>query len=231
VELRTFASAAAHDLTEPLRTVRGFADLLAMRYGEVLDERGRDFLEYIRSGAERMQALIDHLLVYARAGTTTRALTDVDSGRAVRRVLAGLNAAIRERGAVVEVDTKALPVVRADAAGLELVLQNLIGNALKFSADEPPRVRISARPDPEGWRFEVVDEGIGIPEDALSDAFNPFRRVHGRDDIAGSGLGLAICQRIVDSFGGTIGATSEVGVGSTFHFTVPAGSDGAQAGS
>jgi PAS domain S-box-containing protein len=221
-ELRTFSSAAAHDLAEPLRTVRGFADILALRHADQLDERGLEFLGYVRSGAERMQRLIDHLLAYARAGTRDRALGPVDAGRAVRRVLTGLDAAIRERGAEVEADTEAMPTVRADAAGLELVLQNLLANALKFTSDRAPRVRIAVRPDPAGWRFEVADNGIGIPPELQASAFDPFRRVHAGDEIKGSGLGLAICSRIVEGFGGTIGVESEPGAGSTFHFTVPA---------
>jgi PAS domain S-box-containing protein len=221
-QLRTFASAAAHDLAEPLRTVHGFADLLASRYGDRLDDRGRDFLEHVQSGSERMEALIEHLLVYVRAGAPRWRAGDVDSGRAVRRVLRSLDAAIRERGAAVEADTSTFPVIHGDQAAFELVVQNLVSNALKFSGDDPPRVGITVAPDAAGWRFAVADEGIGIPPEVQERAFDPFRRVHGRDDVRGSGLGLAICRRIVESFGGTIEVESAEGEGSTFSFTVPA---------
>ena len=220
-QLRTFASAAAHDLAEPLRTVRGFADLLATRYGDRLDDRGRGFLEHVQSGSERMQALIDHLLVYVRAGAPRWRNDDMDSGRAVRRVLSALDVAIQERAATVEADTRSFPMVHADQAGFELVVQNLLSNALKFSGEVPPHVRIAAAPDPTGWRFSVSDDGIGIPPDLQERAFDAFRRVHGRDDLRGTGLGLAICRRIVESFGGTIGVESAEGEGSTFSFTVP----------
>src|SRR3954454_5336551 len=113
-QLRTFASAAAHDLAEPLRTVHGFADLLASRYGDRLDDRGREFLEHVQSGSERMQTLIDHLLVYVRAGAPRWRYTDVSSGRAVRRVLSALDAAIEERAAVIDADTDAFPAIHAD---------------------------------------------------------------------------------------------------------------------
>jgi PAS domain S-box-containing protein len=220
-ELRTFASAAAHDLAEPLRTVRGFADLLASRYSDALDDRGREFLEHVQTGSERMQTLIEHLLIYVRAGTPRWKYSDVRSGRAVRRVLSALDAAIEERAAVIEADIEAFPTIHADQAGFELVVQNLVSNALKFSGDKPPHVRITATPDPAGWRFSVIDEGIGIPADLQARAFDPFRRVHGRDDVRGTGLGLAICRRIVESFGGAMAVESVEGEGSTFSFTVP----------
>jgi PAS domain S-box-containing protein len=220
-DLQHFAWAASHDLAEPLRVVTGYLELLASRYRGTLDAQADQFIEYTLVAVERMQALISGLLAYSRVGTGDPIRDDVYTGELVRDVLAGLGRSIEDAGATVEVDE--LPAVRADPTQLGRVFQNLISNAVKFAARDDPSVRVAAAPDDQGWRFSVVDNGIGIPEGDRERIFGMFERLHSRDRYAGSGLGLAICQRIVERHGGQIWVEDAPGGGSAFQFTLPAG--------
>jgi PAS domain S-box-containing protein len=217
--LERFAYAASHDLSEPLRMVRGFVSLLETRYQGQLDSDADEFIRYIVDGVERMQALIRDLLAYSRVGRAELQVVAVDMGELVKRAIEALTKALEETGGHVGVG--ALPTVQADATQLVQVVQNLVGNALKFTGAEPPVVRVSAERDDEAWRFAVADNGIGIEPEYAERVFEVFQRLHGPDDYPGTGIGLALCRIIVERHGGRIWVESAPGAGSTFLFTIP----------
>jgi len=218
-ELEHFAYIASHDLQEPLRMVASYMQLLAQRYRGQLDQKADEFIDFAVDGAKRMQALIDDLLEYSRVGTHGQPPAPTDARAALEQALANLAAAIAESGATIDVG--ALPTVTADRIQLVQVFQNLIGNAIKFRGQEPPRVRIEAERRDDAWLFSVRDNGIGIAPEQQPRLFKVFQRLHTRRKYPGTGIGLAICKRIVERHGGTISVESEPGKGSTFSFTIP----------
>jgi PAS domain S-box-containing protein len=219
-ELERFAYVSSHDLQEPLRTVASFAQLLGSRYRGKLDADADEFIQFIVDGANRMQTLINDLLAYSRVGTQGKPFAPVEFERVFHDVMEDLDLAIEESGAVVTRDP--LPAVRGDGVQLRQLLQNLVGNAIKFrQPGEPPRVHVGAARDGAGWQFSVRDNGIGIDPQYFERVFIIFQRLHGRDDYPGTGIGLAVCKKIVERHGGRIWVESEPGRGSTFHFTLP----------
>ena len=217
-DLQQFAYAASHDLSEPLRMVSSYVTLLARRYTEQLDQNAHDFIGFAVEGVERMQALIDGLLLYSRAGAGEYARTSVDCNTVVSEVLSAIEASIDESGA--EITVQPLPVIEADRTQLSQLFQNLISNAIKF-AEGTPRVSVSAEREGESWHFQVADNGIGIDPAHADRIFAVFQRLHSRENYAGSGIGLAICKRIVERQGGHIWVEARAEGGSTFHFTIP----------
>ncbi|MBI3725031.1 GHKL domain-containing protein, partial [bacterium] len=220
-----FAYVASHDLKEPLRMIASYTQLLTRRYKGKLDAQADEFIEFIVDGADRMSALIEDLLAYARVGNVWQPQA-VDLNEAFERAVANLNASIGEaHGSVTRGD---LPVVDGDVSQLLQVLQNLIGNAIKFcSKDRAPRVHVSAQPRDGAWLVAVADNGIGIDMEHAERVFVIFQRLHGRDDYPGTGIGLAIVKKIVERHGGRIWLESKVGEGTTFFFTIPR-ADGAR---
>jgi len=220
-DLQTFAYAASHDLTEPLRTVSGFLTLLQRRHGDRLGADAQELVDFAVAGADRMQDLIDDLLRLSRAGSSELADEPVALDAVAERVLTALGGRIRETGAEVRVEP--LPVVRGDARGLEQVLQNLVANALKFVAPgATAHVRVFAEPRAEdgrpGWVVSVQDDGIGIDPAQAERVFKMFQRLHTREAYAGTGMGLAICARVVERLGGRIWLEPAPGGGSRFAF-------------
>ncbi len=224
-ELQQFAYVASHDLQEPLRTITSYTQLLRRRYQGRLDEDADLFIGYAVEGAARMQTLIRDLLTYSRVGARPQALVPTALGTVVAGACANLRAAIDERGATVTYDS--LPTVDADPGGLGQLLQNLIGNALKFCPpDRAPHIAIMAhRQDGQDrlWAISVRDNGIGLDPAYAERVFVIFQRLHTREEYAGTGIGLAICKRIVERHGGRIWVESRPGEGATFTFTIPAG--------
>lgn len=218
-ELEQFAYVASHDLQEPLRTVASYVQLLSRRYKGRLDADADDFIDFATEGALRMQRLIEDLLVYSRVGTRGSVFAEVESEEVFRSAIRALAEAVRESGA--EVTHDPLPRVHGDAGQLAQLLQNLVGNALKFRGESPPRVHVSARRDDGGWRFSVTDQGIGIAPEHFERIFRVFQRLHGRAEFPGTGIGLAVCKKIVERHGGRIGVESAPGRGATFWFTLP----------
>jgi len=217
-ELEQFAYAASHDLSEPLRVIAGFVELLGERYGERLDEEARRFIDFTIGGVERMQAVIDDLLAYSRAGRVELALCAVDVGALIREVADSLFAIITESAATLE--TGELPVITAEPTLLRQVFQNLIGNAIKFCEQGPPRVSVTSQREGAAWRFDVIDNGPGIDPAHAEQVFMMFRRLHGRE-VPGTGIGLAIVKRIVERHGGRIRCEPAPGGGTRFSFTIP----------
>ncbi|NTX64983.1 PAS domain-containing protein [Myxococcus sp. CA051A] len=218
-ELQQFAYVASHDLQEPLRMVASYTQLLARRYQGKLDADADTFIHYAVDGVTRMQQLIQDLLAYSRVGTQGREPRPVDANQALARAKANLRVALQESGA----DFRAgpLPTVLADETQLAQLFQNLIGNALKFHGDAPPRVEVTAEARGAEVRFSVRDWGIGIDAQDFERIFVIFQRLHGKEAFAGTGIGLAICKKIVERLGGRIGVESRPGEGSTFWFTLP----------
>ncbi len=218
-DLQQFAYVASHDLQEPLRMVASFTQLLQQRYADQLDEAANEFIGFAVDGANRMQHMINDLLVYSRVNTRGADFEPVDMNRILAQVLANLQLAIHEHDAIVT--HRPLPAISADATQMEQLLQNLVSNAIKFRGDAPPRVAISAQRKRGEWVFAVQDNGIGISPEYSDRIFLFFQRLHSRDRYAGSGIGLPVCKRIVERHGGRIWVESTPGSGSTFYFSIP----------
>jgi PAS domain S-box-containing protein len=219
-ELQQFAYVASHDLQEPLRMVASYTQLLAKRYKGRLDSDADEFIAYAVDGSNRMQGLIQDLLVYSRAGTNGKVLHEISSENALKEALANLRATIQESGAVVTHDS--LPAITTDDTQLAQVFQNLVGNAIKYRSAEVPRVHVSAtKYGGKEWVFSVRDNGLGIDPQYFERIFILFQRLHGRKDFKGTGIGLAICKKILERLGGRIWVESQAKKGSTFYFALP----------
>ena len=218
-ELETFAYVTSHDLQAPLRSISGFSQLLVRRHRERLDGEALEFLQYIEQGTHQMQALIQDLLALSRVGRAEPIFEEQPLAATVERALAPLREAIERSGATIEY--AGLPAITADHALLAQLLQNLVGNALKFRRPEVrPAIRIEARQDGEDWLLSIADNGIGIAQEQLQNIFIVFRRLHGAGEYEGGGMGLAICRKIAALHGGAIWATSGA-EGSQFHLRLP----------
>ncbi|MBL7258136.1 sensor histidine kinase [Paractinoplanes lichenicola] len=217
-ELVGFAGVVAHDLRSPLARIMGYADFLQEEAYDRLDDMQRDFLARLRKGANHMRVLIDDLLDYATAENRTMANVPVDLHRLAEEIT-------RERSGdrTADVVVGELPTIYGDPTLLRQVLDNLIGNAIKYTpADREPRIRIGCRAVSEGrWRCEVSDNGIGIPEQDRGAVFDAFTRVGGSENFPGTGLGLAIVHRIIERHDGRVGVDENPEGGSVFWFTVP----------
>lgn len=217
-ELERFAYICSHDLQEPLRMISSFTQRLEKHLGSTLDEKGVHYMKYITDGASQAHRLINDVLNYARVNHENELLTNVESEVILTSVLRDFNERIEETGAVIVHDP--LPVLYMQTTHLRQILQNLIGNALKFSK-ETPQIYISAVREDSFWRFSLRDNGIGIAPEHMSKIFAIFQRLHSRERYPGTGIGLALCKKVVQRYGGRIWAESELGKGSTFFFTLP----------
>jgi len=219
--LRAFASVASHDLQEPLRKILAFGERLSAAAGPVLDGDARGYLDRMTDAAARMRNLITDLLAYAQVTTRAQPFVRVDLGALAREVIADLETSIAEAGGRVEVGD--LPTIDADPLQMRQLLQNLLGNALKYRRpDQPLVVRVQSQPlDARQCALTVSDNGIGFDDQYAERIFGMFERLHNRKDYEGSGIGLAICRSIAEHHGGTITAISTPGQGSTFTVSLP----------
>ena len=217
-ELEMFAYVASHDLQEPLRMISSYVQLLAKRYKGQLDSDADEFIHFAVDGASRMRTLINDLLSYSRVTTHGSPFEVTDTNALMAQVLQGLQVAIKEKGATVSYDR--LPAVMADPSQLGRLLQNLVGNAVKFGGDRSPEVHVGAGERDGEWAFSVRDNGIGIEPRFHQRIFDIFQRLHGKE-YTGTGIGLSVCKKIVERHGGRIWLESESGRGTTFHFTLP----------
>jgi len=218
-DLQQFAYIASHDLQSPLRNIQGFAQLLARRYKNKLDDNANEYIGYISDGVEDMQMLIHDLLEFSKVDSGGKTFTSVDMSKCVNKTIFNLKAAIDEKNAEITHD-ETLPLVYGDSIQLTSLFQNLIGNAIKFS-QEQPKVRISSKIEGNRAVFAIRDNGIGMDKKDIDKIFAVFHRLHGKSKYPGTGIGLAICKKIVERHGGRIWVESEPGKGSTFYFTLP----------
>lgn len=200
--------------------VSSFTQLLSKRYAGRLDSDADEFIAFAVDGCNRMQGLIQDLLAYSRAGVSARAPTKISSEQSLQEALANLGAVIEQSGAVVTHER--LPEITTNARQLTQLLQNLVGNAVKYRGTANPRIHVAVKNnDGEEWIFSVSDNGLGIDSQYFEKVFVLFQRLHGRNEFDGTGIGLAICKKIVDRQGGRIWVESQVGKGSTFYFALP----------
>jgi signal transduction histidine kinase len=220
VELGQFAYVASHDLQEPLRMVSSYVQLLANRYKGKLDEDADQFIGFAVDGARRMQVLIQDLLAYSSISTKSKPFEKIDCSVILANVLENLSPASREAEATVTYES--LPMVMGDYVQITQLFQNLVANAIKYRGKDKPKIHIGAHLEAGEWHVTVRDNGIGIDKQFFDRIFVIFQRLHTAEQHPGTGIGLAVCRKIVERHGGRIGVESELGKGSTFHFTLPA---------
>jgi signal transduction histidine kinase len=219
-ELEQFAYVASHDLKEPLRMVASYVQLLERHYRDKLEGDGLEFINFAVDGVHRMEALIADLLEYSRVGRKGSPPAVFDSAEAVAETLLNLQISLEECGATIAVGP--LPTLRGEVSQFKRLMQNLIGNAIKYRAPGcKSEIKVNAEPQGNFWKFSVADNGIGIESQFFNRIFKVFQRLHGRGQYDGTGIGLAVCKKIVECHGGEIWVESELGKGSTFFFTVP----------
>ncbi len=218
--LKEFAYVASHDLQEPLRMISNFVQLLQKRYKNKLDEEADEFIQYAVSGAERMKALINDLLMYSRVDTQGKPFKETSMQQVLDCTLVDLQQTIEEVGAKISFDS--LPPVYGDATQLGQVWQNLIVNALRYrDPTKPVEIQVGVSSDDGYWKFFIKDNGIGIDPQFHEKVFKIFQRLHSYQDHEGTGIGLAVCKRIIEHHGGKIWIESELNKGAIFHFTLP----------
>ena len=218
---------ASHDLQEPLRKIRAFGDRLQQSYANLLGEQGADYIRRMQNASARMSKLIDDLLSFSRITTKAKPFLPVSLNKVVEEVIEDLEVAIQESGAVIKVGN--LPELDADLFQMKQLFQNLLANAIKFrKPDVHPMISITTADGPDMQSTSgadvvtilIKDNGIGFDEVFLDRIFLPFQRLHGKSEYSGTGIGLAVCRRVAERHGGSLTATSKVGVGSTFIITL-----------
>ncbi|MBA2498140.1 MAG: PAS domain-containing protein [Chitinophagaceae bacterium] len=219
-ELEQFAYVASHDLQEPLRMVTSFLALLEKKYGAVLDDKGKKYIDFAVDGAKRMRQIILDLLDYSRAGRSMDDMGNTDLSEVIQEIEILFRKDIEEKKA--EITFKELPVRFGYSSPLRQIFRNLIGNALKYSRDDTPaRIIITSKELTHHWQFSIADNGIGIDKEYFERIFVVFQRLHNKDEYSGTGIGLAVCKKIIENLGGKIWLESEMNKGSAFYFTIP----------
>jgi len=219
VDLEQFAYVASHDLQEPLRMVSSFTQLLQKRYERELDSDADEFIHFIVEGAQRMQQLINDLLVYSRVDRSGRTFVNISGEAILKQTLDNLQLLIGKSDCQITHDP--LPTLYCDSSQILVLFQNLLSNAIKYCGDDAPHIHITCHHCFSAHRISVRDNGIGIAPEYHERIFKIFQRLHPRDEYSGTGIGLSLCKRIVERHGGIMWVESEVGKGATFHFSIP----------
>lgn len=219
MELERFAYVASHDLQEPLRMVSSFLQLLEKQYKEKLDDKAREYINFAVGGAERMKRLILDLLSYSRVGTVNEPFQPIDMNNLVKNVVQVFESRFEKEQITLRIGQ--MPTIQGNAIQLQQLLQNLIGNAIKYKSDIPPVVEIGCKEEENRFVFFVKDNGIGIDQRYFEKIFVVFQRLHPVNHYSGTGIGLAICKKIVERHHGEIWVNSEEGKGSIFYFSMP----------
>lgn len=218
-ELEQFAYVASHDLQEPLRMVISFLSMLEKKYGNSIDDKGKEYIGFAIDGAQRMRQIILDLLEYSKVGRTEDNKEELDLNKLVDEIKILLRKKIEEKQSIFIIDE--LPKIYAYRSAIRQVFQNLISNALKYSNNEiPVQIHITVKELEQHWQFAVIDNGIGIEKENFDKIFIIFQRLHSKGEYQGTGLGLAIIKKIIEMQGGKIWVESEEGKGSTFYFTI-----------
>ncbi len=220
LQLENFTYFASHDLREPLRTITSFTQLIQKKHVQHLDSTALEYLGYIVKGVQRMNNLVEGLLTFSRVESNSQNMNDIDTLQLLTELKNDLLKSIKDNDA--EISFKNLPeTLHANKLTINLLFQNLISNALKFSAaDRPSVITIEANEIPKFWQFAVSDNGIGIEEEYFDKVFVLFQKLHSHQKYSGTGIGLALCKKIVAQHKGEIWVTSKKGEGTTFHFTI-----------
>jgi len=219
-ELERFAYVASHDLQEPLRMINGFMQLLQKKYEPQLDDNGKQYIHFAIDGANKMKTLIHDLLQYSRAGAGPQQLEAVDMNEVMGDIKMILKSKIEETNATIHIEN--LPVINAGIVSINQLMQNLIGNALKYQeAGNLPIVSVSCKQGNGEWVFTVADNGIGIAEGFEEKIFEVFSRLHTKQEYSGTGIGLSICKKIVEKYGGEIWVEAQPAKGTAFKFNIP----------
>ncbi len=219
-ELERFAYICSHDMQEPVRMMNSYGSLLRQNAGGRLDDKGEQYLGFIISNAQRMKKMIQDILTFSRIGREDIKIEQVDCNAIMREVLAEFETIIKEKSARMRCDS--LPTLQTSSTLMRVLLQNLLGNALKFQdGSKPPEIAIEAEQQDSFWRFTVSDNGIGIDPAFHHKIFSIFQRLHRKEDYPGTGIGLSTCKKFVELCGGTIGFESSPGQGTMFFFTLP----------
>lgn len=219
-QLEQFAFIASHDLQEPLRMISSFLDQLKRRYGDALDKKGHQYIHFATDGANRMKQIILDLLEYSRAGKLSESMEEVDMNELLEDYLVLRRKLISEKS--VKIKSQQLPKLTTFKVPLTQTMHSLIDNAIKYSNDgQPVHIELFAEESDDFWRISVKDNGIGIDPKFFEKIFTIFQRLHNREQYEGTGIGLSIAKKNVESCGGKIWLESILGMGSTFHFTIP----------
>jgi PAS domain S-box-containing protein len=218
-ELEQFAYVASHDLQEPLRMITGFLTQLEKKYGDIVDDKGKQYIHFAVDGAKRMRQIILDLLEFSRVGKSEDKLEEIDFGELIDEITALYHKQIEEQQATINIAP--LPTLQGYKVQIRQVFQNLISNALKYQhAGTAPLVSISCKEFKNHWQFIVKDNGIGINPEYFDKIFIIFQRLHNKDEYSGTGMGLAVTRKIIENMGGKIWVESEEGKGCSFYFTV-----------
>lgn len=219
-ELGRFAYIASHDLQEPLRMVSNFTGLLNEEYGADMGEQAQQYMQFSLEASKRMQALISDLLEYSQTSQEEGQLSEFDAAEQVQYAIENLHDLIEQSNA--KIDIGDMPHIVSHPMRFSRLMQNLIGNGIKYRPDDQaPEIKIASKEREKDWVFSITDNGIGIKEEYQKQIFEMFKRLHHKQEYSGTGIGLAICMRIVESFGGQLWVESEFGSGSTFYFSIP----------
>ncbi len=219
MELERFAYVASHDLQEPLRMISSFTNLLQEKYATAFDDTGQKYMGFISNAADRMRDLVRDLLEYSRADQDMEALKEIDCSEVLKGVKESLSEVIQSSEAIITSDS--LPVIYSNEIRVSRLIQNLIGNAIKYqSPGNVPTIHVGVEDKDTHWIFSISDNGIGIPEDQIGNVFVLFKRLN-QNSYSGTGIGLSICKKVVESLGGKIWVDSTFGKGSTFYFSIP----------
>jgi light-regulated signal transduction histidine kinase (bacteriophytochrome) len=218
-ELEHFAYVVSHDLQQPLSVVSSYLEMLGESVRDRLEEEEESYLDRAASSALRVQEMVDAVLGFARVDSRGGDFGQVDLNAVLEQVKTELWKEITVAKA--EIINEGLPTIVADEAQMELLLQNLVSNALKFSGSPPAEIRLSSEENEEEWIVSVQDNGIGIDPGASERIFLMFQRLHTEKEYPGTGIGLAICKRIIDRHDGRIWVESEQLLGAKFFFSIP----------
>jgi hypothetical protein len=220
-DLQQFVYVASHDLQEPLRQVTNYLSLMERSFKHQLNPKAKEYIDYAMEGGNRMHELIEDVLAYSRIDSSSKKFASVDMNEVAAKVLTVLKLEIEENRAEILIDP--LPTVMADESQMTQVMQNLVGNAIKFHGSDLPMVQISSSLGKKEWTFSIKDNGIGLEMANAEKIFLMFQRLHGREEYPGTGIGLAIVKKIIERHGGQIWVESRPGKGATFFFTIPIG--------